>query len=126
MPDGSSRPRTIDEYLANLQADQRAALEDLREVIRAAAPEATEAITYQIPTFRHEGNLVAFSAARSHCTFPVMSGSLLGRHADELKGYTMGKGSIQFTPGEPLPSSLVTMLVKGRIAENEAAAAKKR
>lgn len=109
---------SIDEYLARLPDDQRAALEDLRRIIRAAAPDATEVISYQIPAFRLHGPLVGFAAARGHCTFHLMGTAVMAAHASELAGYPTGKGSIRFQPGQPLPAELVTKLVRARIAEN--------
>jgi uncharacterized protein YdhG (YjbR/CyaY superfamily) len=107
----------IDEYLAQLPEPTRAALEKLRETIRAAAPTATETISYQLAAFRHEGMLVAFGAAANHCGFYVMSGTVLQGFRDELALY---KTSIRFTPDRPLPSALVKRIVKTRIAENHA------
>jgi uncharacterized protein YdhG (YjbR/CyaY superfamily) len=110
-------PRTIDEYLATVSADKRAALQKLRRAIKAAAPRAEECISYRIPAFRLDGRmLVWFGAATSHCAFYP------GAHPIEackaaLKGYRTSKGTIRFPPGEPLPAALVRKLVKARIAE---------
>src|SRR3989304_3582389 len=112
--------RDVDNYLAALPEDVRAALEDLRRKIRSVVPQATEVISYQLPTFRYEGRgLVAFGAARSHCSFYVMSTDVVRAFAAELKGYATGKSTIRFAANEPLPAALVTKLVKARIAENE-------
>ena len=111
----------IDEYLAALPAEQRAALEQLRATIRAAAPpEATEGISYGIPAFRHRGALVSYNAASKHLTFHLMSTETFDAHADEFEGFKTGRGSIQFTPDRPIPADLVTKLVRARVAENEA------
>jgi len=116
---GAGRPETIDEYLAVLSDDQRAALEKLRKTIRAAAPEAQECISYQLAAFRLEGRmLVAFGATPKHCAFYLMSGSTVAAYKDELAGYDTSKGTIRFQPGKPLPAALVRKLVKARIAEN--------
>ena len=110
-------PVTIDEYLAPLSAEKRAALEKLRRAIRSAAPGAEECISYRIPAFRLGGRLlVAFGAAAKHCafyagTFPVRA------HRDELRGYDASKGTIRFQADRPLPARLVRKLVKTRIAE---------
>ena len=110
---------TIDEYLAALTEDKRAALEKLRKTIRATAPKAEECISYQLAAFRLNGRpLVAFGASANHCAFYVMSGSTLEAHKDELKGYDTSKGTIRFQPDEPLPAALVRKLVKARIVEN--------
>lgn len=113
-------PQTVDEYLAPLSDDKRAALEKLRKAIRAAAPEAEECISYQIPAFRLGGRLlVAFGAAAKHCafypgSFPVKT------HKDELEAYDATKGTIRFQAQSPLPAALVRKLVKTRIAERTA------
>lgn len=109
---------TIDEYLATLSDDQRAALEKLRKTIRAAAPDAEECISYQVPAFRLNGVLVAFGARANHCAFYPMSSSTVAAHKDELKGYETSKGTIRFHPDNPLPAALVRKMVKARIAEN--------
>ena len=113
------KANTIDEYLAAVSSDKRAALVKLRIAIRAAAPEAEECISYQLPAFRQSGMLVAFGAAESHCTFYLMSTTVMDRFADELARYETGKGSIRFSPAKPLPAALVRKLVRARIAENE-------
>jgi len=112
--------RDVDEYLEWLPETARAALERLRRIIQAAAPKADEIISYRIPTYRHRGPLVAFSAAGKHCAFYVMSPSVMEAHEDELEGYATGKATIRFPPDEPLPAKLVQKLVRARIAENEA------
>lgn len=113
----------VDDYLATLPADARAALMKLRQIIRAAAPRATEGISYQIPTFKHHGPLVAFAAFRDHCGFYVMSPAVMRAHAAELEGYVLGKGSIRFQASKPLPATLVRKLVRARIVENEGSGA---
>jgi len=112
---------SIDEYLAAMPADKRAALEKLRKAIRAAAPKAEECISYRLPTFRLDGRLlVAFGAMANHCSFYLMSTETLRPFKAELKGYRTSAGTIRFQPGEPLPATLVRKLVKARIAENAA------
>ena len=114
----AGRPKGIDEYLAALSDDKRAALEKLRKTIRAAAPKAEECISYRLAAFRQDGMLVAFGATANHCAFYLMSSSTLEAHKDELKGYDTSKGTIRFQADKPLPSALVRKLVKARIAEN--------
>jgi uncharacterized protein YdhG (YjbR/CyaY superfamily) len=114
--------RDVDDFLARVPEDARAALEKLRRTIRAAAPKATEGIGYAIPTFYHRGPLVAFAASKNHCGFYVMSPAVMGAHEDELKPYDTAKATIRFRADEPLPAALVRKLVKARIAENEARA----
>jgi uncharacterized protein YdhG (YjbR/CyaY superfamily) len=114
----AAKPKTVDEYLAALNADKRAALEKLRKTIRAAAPKAEECISYQLAAFRQNGMLVAFGATANHCAFYLMSSSTVEAHKDELKDYDTSKGTIRFQADKPLPVALVRKLVKARIAEN--------
>lgn len=116
-----SKAKTIEEYLAALSDDKRAALQRLRNTIRAAAPRAEECISYQLPAFRLNGKpLVAFGATANHCAFYPMSGTTVEVHKAELKGYETSKGTIRFHADNPLPAMLVRKLVKARIAENAA------
>jgi len=114
----AGKPKTIDEYLAALSDDKRAALEQLRKTIRAAAPKAEECISYQIAAFRLNGMLVGFGATASHCAFYLMSATTVAAHEAELRGYDTSKGTIRFQADKPLPVALVRKLVKARIAEN--------
>lgn len=115
----SPKPKTIDDYLATVGADQRASLEKLRKTIHAAAPKAEECISYGLAAFRLDGKpLVAFGATANHCAFYLMSGSTVAAHADELGGYDTSKGTVRFSAKKPLPAALVRKLVKARIAEN--------
>jgi uncharacterized protein YdhG (YjbR/CyaY superfamily) len=116
----AAKPKTMDEYLAAVNADKRAALEKLRTAIRAAAPGAEEGISYGLAAFRLDGRpLVAFGATASHCAFYPMSSSTVEAHKDELAQYDTSKGTIRFSADKPLPAALVRKLVKARIAENE-------
>ena len=117
MKSGGTKPETIDEYLALLSNEKRAALEKLRRAIKSAAPKAQECISYQIPAFRLGGKLlVAFGAAANHCAF--YPGALpVATHKDELEDYDTSKGTIRFQPDSPLLATLVRKLVKTRIAE---------
>ena len=120
MKKPTAPPKTVDQYLATLPKDKRDALTKLRAAIKAAAPDATEGISYQVPVFKLDGKpLVGFGAATAHCTFFLMStsDSMRARLA-ALKGYKLGGGSIQFPADKPLPATLVRTLVKARIAEN--------
>jgi len=113
------KPKTIDDYLAALSEDKRAALERLRKAIKAAAPRAQECISYRLPAFCLDGKmLVAFGAAANHCAFYPMSSTTVQAHKDELKGYDTSKGTIRFQPDHPLPAALVRTLVRARMAEN--------
>ena len=113
----SKKPATIDEYLAPLSAEKRAALQKLRK-ISAAAPKANECISYQLPAFRLDGRLlVAFGAAAKHCAF--YPGSYpIEVCREELEAYDMSKGTIRFHADRPWPATLVRKLVKARIAQH--------
>jgi uncharacterized protein YdhG (YjbR/CyaY superfamily) len=112
---------TVAAYLAALPKDSRAALKKLRQTIKAAAPEAIEGISYGMPAFKHKGPLVYYAAFKDHCSFFPASMAMMRRFAAELKRYdNASKGTIRFQPDNPLPVSLVTKLVRARVAENEA------
>jgi uncharacterized protein YdhG (YjbR/CyaY superfamily) len=113
-----AKPKTIDEYLAALSDDQRAALEKLRKIIRAAAPKAEECISYQMPAFRQNGMLVAFGATPHHCALYPMSSTIVQAYKSELEHYDVSKGAIRFQPDKPIPAALVKKIVKARIIEN--------
>ena len=116
-----TKPTTIDEYLARVTPEQRAALEKIRKAIRAAAPRAEEYIGYGLAAFRLDGKpLVAFGATAKHCAFYPMSSSTVGECEAELAGYDTSTGTIRFSADKPLPAALVKKLVKARIAENAA------
>ncbi len=114
----AKRPRTIDEYLASLDADSRTALQKVREAIRAAAPGAEECISYGMPAFRLNGKLIAgIRAAVNHCSFHPMSGATVTTMRGELTRYDTSPGTIRFSARAGLPAALVRKLVKARIAE---------
>jgi uncharacterized protein YdhG (YjbR/CyaY superfamily) len=116
----TARPKTIDEYLAAVSADKRAALERLRRTIRSIVPKAEECISYGLAAFRLDGRpLVAFGAGKNHCAFYPMSGATVDGFKDELEAYETSKGAIRFSANKPLPVALVKKLIKARIAENE-------
>ncbi len=114
-----AKPTTIDEYLAALDDDQRAALERLRKTIHAAAPGAEECISYGLPALRLNGRmLVWFGATPNHCAF--YPGAVVEAFRDDLGDYQTSKGTIRFQPDHPLPAALVRKLVRARIAANAA------
>jgi len=115
----SAAPKNIDEYLARVPQPARSTLSRIRAVIRSLAPpESTEAISYGIPAFKYKGMLVWFAAFSKHCSlFP--GSSVIEAFKDELEGFFISKGTIQFSKDKPLPVALVKKLVKARIAQNE-------
>ena len=123
----ANRPsyKTIDEYIAGFPVEVQAILEQLRATIRTAAPEATETINYQIPTFQLHGNLVHFAAYKNHIGFyPAPSG--LAAFREELSAYEGAKGSVKFPLDQALPFDLIGRIVHYRVQENQEKAAKKR
>jgi uncharacterized protein YdhG (YjbR/CyaY superfamily) len=107
---------TIDEYIATFPPEIQKLLQAMRETIQAAAPEATEKISYQMPTFYLNGNLVHFAAFKNHIGFyPAPRG--IEAFREELSVYKGAKGSVQFPFDQPLPLELVSRIVKFRVAE---------
>jgi uncharacterized protein YdhG (YjbR/CyaY superfamily) len=113
-------PSTVEEYLAALPPERRAVVEQLRNTINAAAPDATESIAYQMPALRSHGGqfLVSYAAYKKHYSLFPASEAVVNELGDELKPYLAGKGTIQFPVNKPLPVSLVERVVKVRVAEN--------
>ena len=113
-----AKPTTIDEYLAAVKGEKRAALDKLRKTIRGIVPKAEECISYGIPAFSLDGNIVAgFAATKKGCSYFPFSGSTLGSLAEEVEDYEQTKSSLHFDPAAPLPATLVRKLIKARIAE---------
>ncbi len=110
---------SIDEYIAAFPEETQKILGALRAVIKAAVPEAKEKISYQMPTFDLNGNLVHFAAFKNHIGFyPTPSG--IEAFKQELSGYAGAKGSVQFPIHQPLPLDLIRRIVEYRVAENRA------
>ena len=117
IEDKNSTPTTIDDYISNFPAEIQEILMTLRQVIRESAPDATEKINYQMPTFDLHGNLVHFAAFKNHIGFyPAPSG--IAEFQEELKQYKGAKGSVQFPLDKPLPYDLIKRIVEFRVAEN--------
>lgn len=113
----NNKPNDINEYIAAFPENVQKLLEQVRRIIKKAAPEATEAISYAMPTFKLNGILVHFAAFQNHIGFYALPS---GNEAfqNELSAYKTGKGSIQFPLDEPLPEALITKIVKFRVQEN--------
>lgn len=110
----------VDAYLASAPKELRAALDDLRAAIKAAAPKAEEVISYRIPTYKYHGPLVHFVARESYCSFIAVSKTVLEKFKDDLEDFDTSGTTIHFTAEKPLPAALVKKIVKARVAENEA------
>lgn len=114
----ATKPKSIDEYLAALSPDKRAALEKVRRAVHAAAPGAEECISYGMPAFRLSGKLIAgFRAAADHCSYHPMSGDTIATLEADLTKYETSRGTIRFATRDGLPATLVRKLVKARVAE---------
>jgi uncharacterized protein YdhG (YjbR/CyaY superfamily) len=107
----------IDEYIAEFPPETRAMLEEMRALIRASAPDATETISYAIPTFDLNGHLVHFAGFKHHVGF-YPTGRGVEAFKDELAPYRSGKGSVQFPIGKPLPADLIWRIVEFRVEQN--------
>lgn len=108
---------SIDEYIESFSGDIKDRLIRLREIIKEEAPMATERISYQMPTFHLNGNLVHFAAYEKHIGFyPTPSG--IEAFKDEFKGYKYSKGAVQFPLDESLPEDLIRRIVRFRVKEN--------
>ena len=124
MDQDASKIHTIDEYIATCPEHVQKILQELRAVIKAAAPEAVEKISYQMPTFALHGNLVHFAAHKNHIGFyPTPSG--IEAFKEELAVYKGAKGSVQFPLDQPLPWDLIGRIVRFRVVENLSHAKKK-
>src|SRR5216684_6503816 len=112
---GNGAPKNVDEYLAGIPEPARSTLNKMRAAIRSVVPpEATETISYGMPAFKRKGVLVWFAAFSKHCSlFPTAS--VIEAFKNELKGFTLSKGTIQFPVDKPLPAALVKKLVKARV-----------
>ncbi len=113
---------SVGDYLAALPADRRAVMEQLRQTIQAAAPDAVETIAYQMPAFRsHDGRfLVSYAAYKNHYSLFPASGAVVAALGDAVRPYLSGKGTIRFRADEALPTEVVTKVVQIRVAENRA------
>jgi uncharacterized protein YdhG (YjbR/CyaY superfamily) len=117
MTANKTGPKDIDEYIAGFPKEIQEILEKIRTTIRKAAPDAEEAIKYQIPTFTLKGNLVHFAAFKRHIGFyPAPRG--IEKFKDELSAYEGAKGSVRFPLDEPIPYDLISEIVTFRVKDN--------
>jgi len=116
-----AKPASVDDYLAGLPEERRAVMAELRRTIRAAAPDATEVISYLMPAFKTHGQfLVSYAAFKNHYSLFPASDAVIEAGGEELKPYLAGKGTIQFPADKPIPVALVKRIIKVRLAENAA------
>jgi len=113
-------PKDVDEYLENVPEPARSTLNKVRASIRSIVPpEATEAISYGIPTVKYKGSLLAYAAFSNHCSLFPMSKAVIAAFKDELKDFPKSKGTIRFPVDKPLSTALLKKMVKARIAEKD-------
>lgn len=121
-----TEPQTIDEYIAMQPEAFQPTLHELRSIIKSVAPQATELISYQVPSFKWHYMLVGFGVNKKFCSLYPMSSTLTKKMADELKGIKISGTTLHFPPGEPLPADLIKKIVLTRMQENELKAIKKK
>ena len=109
--------KTIDEYIATFPKNIQSILEEMRQAIKESAPQAEEAISYQMPTFKLKGNLVYFAAFKNHIGFYPTS-SAVEAFKEELSDYEVSKGTVRFPLDKPIPFDLVKKMVSYRVKEN--------
>jgi uncharacterized protein YdhG (YjbR/CyaY superfamily) len=121
----SGQPSVIDDYISQCEPELQERLREIRRVIQEAAPDATEAFSYQMPTFVFHGNLVHFAAFKNHIGFyPAPSG--IEAFKDEISVYKWAKGSVQFPIDQPIPFDLIRRIVLFRVEENQRIADEKK
>lgn len=121
----AAKPSSIDEYIANFPEDVQKILQEIRMVIRGAAPGAVETISYDMPTFNLNGTyLIYFAGWKKHVALYPVSGKIAEAHSAELSGYKGTKGSVHFPLNKPMPLDLIRKITELRIAENQAASMK--
>lgn len=112
-------PKNVDAYIAAAPEAVRQKLAEIRAIIRAAAPQAEELISYRMPYYKYHGHLVGFAAYKDHVS---LFGAFPEDLSKELKAYKTGRGSVQFPFNRPLPAELITKIVKAHVKANEAGA----
>ncbi|MFA7248917.1 MAG: DUF1801 domain-containing protein [Dehalococcoidia bacterium] len=117
---------TVDEYIASFPPKVQRTLKRVRQAIRKAVPEAEEGIGYQMPAYKYHGRLIYFAAWANHYALYPGNATLVEEFAPDLVGYTLSKGTIQFSYDAPIPVDLITRIAQHRAAENLAKAEAKR
>nr|WP_314834868.1 DUF1801 domain-containing protein [uncultured Flavobacterium sp.] len=108
----------VDQYLAQLPEDQRAALEKLRQTIKKLVPEVEEFISYKMPAYRYHGMLCGFAAFKKHCSYFPWDSKTVEDFKTELKDFKTSAGTIQFTPEKPIPDTLLKKILQARVKAN--------
>jgi uncharacterized protein YdhG (YjbR/CyaY superfamily) len=108
----------VDQYLAQLPEDQRAALEKLRQTIKKLVPEVEEFISYKMPAYRYHGMLFGFAAFKKHCSYFPWDSKTVEDFKTELKDFKTSAGTIQFTPEKPIPDTLLKKILQARVKAN--------
>jgi uncharacterized protein YdhG (YjbR/CyaY superfamily) len=115
-------PKSVDGYLSRVSEPALATLKKVRAAIRSVVPdEATEGISYGIPTFKYKGMLVSFAAFKNHCSFFPASYAVIRKFQKDLNKFEVAKGTIRFPLDKPLPATLVKKMVRARVAEKRLA-----
>ena len=110
-------PEEIDAYLETLPADREAALTRVRSIIREIAPDCTERVSYQIPIFRLNKDLVGISSQKNHCALHSMSPQLMKSMGEDLQAVKVSGATVHFSPEDPLPRELIEKIVQARMSE---------
>jgi uncharacterized protein YdhG (YjbR/CyaY superfamily) len=123
---GNAAPKNIDEYLAGVPEPARGTLKKMRATVQSALPpQATETISYGIPAFQLKKTLVYFAAFTNHCSF-FPTAAIIEKFKDELAGFTVSKGTVQFPVDKPMPATLVKKMVRARVAQHHQKESKKK
>ena len=121
MEQKTNTPKSIDEYILQYPLEIQEILKTVRKTIKESAPNAEEKISYGMPTFVLNGNLVHFAAFKNHIGFyPTPNG--INTFKQELSEYKTSKGAIQFPIGKPIPYEIISNIVKFRVCENNSKA----
>jgi uncharacterized protein YdhG (YjbR/CyaY superfamily) len=124
METGQAKPESIDAYISDFPPEKQAVLEQIRQTIRAAAPDAEEAISYRMPTFKQKGILVHFAAFKAHIgLYPPIHGDASLEKA--IAPFAGEKGNLRFPLDQPIPYDLIERIVKHQVTKNLAKAPKR-